>query len=121
MAAAIRELPRAKGAGLSIHDPLPGTDPHGIPIRSSVRVEPDDAAIEVDLRDNPDNLQNGMNMTEATATAAALIGVFNSLDPTIPKNGGSARRVRVLLREGCVAGVPRHPVCCSVATTWRRR
>ena len=117
IAAAIADLPAARATGLSVHDPLPGTPPEGIAIRSTVTVTPDAGTIEVDLRDNPDNLPCGLNMTEATASAAALIGVFNSLDPTIPKNGGSARRVKVQLREGCVAGIPIHPVCCSVATT----
>ena len=117
MAAAIAELPEAEGRGLSIHDPLPGTSADGVPIQSIVRVLPSEGTIEVDLRENPDALPNGLNMTQATASAAALIGVFNSLDPTVPKNGGSARRVRVLLREGCVAGIPVHPACCSVATT----
>ncbi|MEZ5099983.1 MAG: hydantoinase B/oxoprolinase family protein [Thermoleophilia bacterium] len=117
MAAAIAALPEATAAGESTHDPLPGTPPEGVRIRSTVRALPDEGVVEVDLRDNPDNLPCGLNMTEATAKAAALIGVFNGLDPTIPKNGGAARRVRVLLREGCVAGIPRHPVSCSVATT----
>jgi N-methylhydantoinase B len=117
MAASIGELPELEASALSVHDPLPGTPADGIPIRSTVRVNPGDGVIEVDLRDNPDNLPSGLNMTESTARAAALIGVFNSLDPSVPKNGGSARRVRILLREGCVAGIPRHPASCSVATT----
>ncbi|MGI9657441.1 MAG: hydantoinase B/oxoprolinase family protein, partial [Gaiellaceae bacterium] len=115
--AAIAELPTARATGLSVHDPIPGTPPDGIAIRSTVTVSPDAGTIDVDLRDNPDNLPCGLNMTEATASAAALIGVFNSLDPTIPKNGGSARRISVQLRRGCIAGIPEHPVSCSVATT----
>ena len=117
IAAAIADLPAATASGRSVHDPIPGTPAEGIAIRSTVAVDPEAETIEVDLRDNPDNLPCGLNMTEATAMAAALIGVFNSLDPSIPKNGGSARRVTVLLREECVAGIPRHPVSCSVATT----
>ena len=117
IAAAIGTLPVTSATAVSVHDAIPGTPPEGISIRSSVTVAPEDGTIEVDLRDNSDNLPCGLNMTEATVRAAALIGVFNSLDPTIPKNGGSARRVQVLLREGCVAGIPLHPVSCSVATT----
>ena len=117
IAAAIAELPVARATGLSVHDPIPGTPPEGIAIRSTVTITPAAGVIDVDLRDNPDNLPCGLNMTEATARAAALIGVFNSLDPTIPKNGGSARRINVQLREGCIAGIPKHPVSCSVATT----
>jgi N-methylhydantoinase B len=43
--------------------------------------------------------------------------VFNSIDHTVPPNAGSFRRIRVLLRENCVVGIPRHPTSCSVATT----
>ncbi|MEZ5100629.1 MAG: hydantoinase B/oxoprolinase family protein [Thermoleophilia bacterium] len=117
MRAVIAGLPESETTGVSIHDPIPGTPPEGIRIQSTVRVRPGEQRIEVDLRDNPDNLPCGLNMTESTSRAAALIGVFDSLDPSIPKNGGSARCVDVLLREGCVAGIPRHPASCSVATT----
>jgi N-methylhydantoinase B len=46
-----------------------------------------------------------------------MIGVFNSIDHTIPHNQGSFRRIHVLLRDGCVVGIPRHPASCSAATT----
>jgi N-methylhydantoinase B/oxoprolinase/acetone carboxylase alpha subunit len=46
-----------------------------------------------------------------------ITGVFNSIDPDVPHNAGSFRRIRVLLREGCIAGVPRFPHSCSMATT----
>ena len=35
----------------------------------------------------------------------------------MPANAGSYRRLRIHLREDCVAGVPRHPMSCSLATT----
>ncbi len=117
MAEAIAELPEQEASAVSQHDAIPGTPPDGIPIRSIVRVRHDEGVIEVDLRDNLDNLPSGLNLTESTARAAVLIGVFNSLDPTVPKNGGSGRRVRILLKEGSVAGIPTHPASCSCATT----
>ena len=49
--------------------------------------------------------------------ANAMIGLFNSIDPDIPHNAGSFRRVTVLLREGCIAGIPKFPHSCSMATT----
>jgi N-methylhydantoinase B len=49
--------------------------------------------------------------------AAVMIGLFNSVDPDIPHNAGSFRRITVLLREGCIAGIPRFPHSCSMATT----
>ena len=38
--------------------------------------------------------------------AGAMIGVFNCLDADVPHNAGIFRRLAVLLREGCVVGVP---------------
>jgi N-methylhydantoinase B len=46
-----------------------------------------------------------------------MIGIFNSVPDDVPPNGGSARRINVMLRENCVVGIPRHPASCSVATT----
>jgi N-methylhydantoinase B len=59
----------------------------------------------------------GLNLSEACSRTAALIGVFNSIDHNVPKNAGSFRRIEVLLRENCIAGIPVHPTSCSVATT----
>ena len=86
-------------------------------INVGIAVDPDAAEIEVDLRENPDCLPCGLNLTEATAHTSALIGVFNSLDHTIPRNSGSARAVDVLLRENCCVGIPVHPASCSLATS----
>src|SRR5262249_33904990 len=87
-----------------------------IPIRATVTVDPGEAVIEVDYRDNPDRLPNGMNLTEATARACALTGVLNSIPVDIPVNDGALSRVRVLLREGWAAGIPVHRACCALAT-----
>jgi len=73
--------------------------------------------IEVDLRDNPDNMPCGLNLSEACAVSAGMVGIFNSIDHTVPKNSGSFRRIDIKLREGCIVGIPKHPASCSVATT----
>lgn len=117
MVAAIRRIPAGFASQTSIHDPLPGMSAEGIAIRVEVQVKPDEGLVEVDLRDNPDCLPNGLNLSEACARTSAMVGVFNSVDHTVPKNAGSFRRLRVLLRENCVAGIPRHPTSCSAATT----
>jgi N-methylhydantoinase B len=75
------------------------------------------AMIDVDLRDNPDCYPCGVNLSQACALSAAMVGIFNSIDHTVPPNAGSYRRVTVQLREGCVVGIPRHPTSTSVATT----
>jgi N-methylhydantoinase B len=116
MATAISRLPSGRASFRSVHDPFPGA-PDGVPITAHVAVDANDATVEVDLTDNPDCLPNGLNLTEATARTAAMVGVFNSIGAGVAANAGSFRRIRVKLRENCVAGIPRHPASCSVATT----
>lgn len=117
MTAAIADLPNGSRTVESTHDHFPGTPASGITIRSTIRVDAGEGRIEVDLRDNPDCLPCGLNLSEACARTAALVGVFNSIDHSVPKNAGSFRRVDVLLRENCIVGIPRHPTSCSAATT----
>lgn len=117
MAAAIRRLPAGTAVATSAHDPFPGV-PDGIPTKVTVTVDPAAARITVDLRDNPDCQPCGLNLTEACARTAAMVGVYNGIiDHTVPPNAGSFRRVDVLVRENCAVGIPRHPHSCSVATT----
>ena len=114
---AIASVPSGKTAATSIHDHIPGTPEEGIAIKSEVEVDANEGRITVDLCDNPDCLPCGLNLSEACARTSALIGVFNSIDHRVPKNAGAFRRIKVLLRKGCIAGVPDHPTSCSAATT----
>ena len=118
MSAAIKRMPKGKIVAHNHHDPVdaPGAE-DGVPVKVTVDVDPDVAQIVVDLRDNPDCLPCGINLTESTACTAAMIGVFNSLPLAVPQNAGSFRRLDVLVRENCVAGIPVHPASCSTATT----
>jgi N-methylhydantoinase B len=117
MAHAVSALPTGRASVVSVHDPFPGTPSDGVPIRSTIEVDAVAGRIEIDLRDNPDCLPCGLNLSEACARTAALVGIFNSIDCTVPKNAGAFRRVTVHLRENCVVGIPRHPTSCSAATT----
>jgi N-methylhydantoinase B len=113
---AIRRLPAGRLRSSSRHDALPGL-PDGININVTVEIVPEQGCVHVDLTDNPDCVPLGMNLSEACATSAALIGVLNCIDSTIPRNAGSFRRVKVKLRENCCAGIPRFPASCSMATS----
>ena len=113
---AIRELPAGTYSHTTYHDPIPDVAEEGIPITAKVTVDPEEGMVTVDLRDNPDCVPGGVNLSEACATGSCRIGVFYNLDPTIPHNQGSAGRVRVLLRDGCVVGRPTYPVGTSNAT-----
>jgi N-methylhydantoinase B len=114
---AIGRMPAGVAVRRSRHDPFPGTPSDGIPIAVKVTIDPQAGEIEVDLRDNPDCLPCGLNLSEACSRTAAMVGVFNAIDHTVPKNSGSFARIKVLLRENCIVGIPRHPTSTSVATT----
>ena len=117
MVEAVRALPAGRAVSVSRHDPFPGTPEDGIPVKVDVTVDPEAARITVDLTDNMDCLPCGLNLSEACARTSAMVGIFNSIDHTVPKNAGSFRRIELRLRENCVVGIPRHPTSCSVATT----
>jgi N-methylhydantoinase B len=113
---ALAAMPAGRATAMTTHDPYPGA-PDGIPVKATVSFAPDEARVEIDLRDNPDSFPCGLNLSEACARTAAMIGLFNSLPASIPTNAGSFRRITTLLRHGCVVGIPEHPTSTSVATT----
>lgn len=112
---AISELPSGTFERTGQHDSLAGIP--AIPLKVRVTVDAAEGRVEIDLRDNPDCVPAGLNLTRATATNSAIAGVFNNIDPEVPHNAGSFRRVTVHLRENCVVGIPQHPTSCSLATT----
>ena len=117
MMAEIRKMPAGKAIGHGAHDPVPGLVPDGIPINMTLEVKPEEALIEIDLRDNIDCLDCGLNESEACTLNNVIAGIFNCIDPEIPNNSGAFRRIRIHLRDGCVVGRPAFPHSCSVATT----
>lgn len=117
MRRALRALPAARVTRECAHDPLPPMMPDGIPVRVTVTIDPEAGEVELDLTDNIDNMDNGLNLSEACSISNSVAGVFNCLPPDIPRNGGSYRCIRMKLREGAAIGIPRFPHSCSVATT----
>lgn len=116
-AAAIKALPAARLTNSGQLDPLGDFLPQAVPLNVRIEIDPEEALIRVDLRDNVDCVDAGINQSEATSIANAITGVFNCLQYDLPLNSGSFRRVKVLLRENCVAGIPEFPHSCSTATT----
>jgi N-methylhydantoinase B len=116
MADAIGKLPARTLEASSKHDPI-DCAPDGIPVTVKVTIDPAEQRVTVDLRDNPDCVPGGFNLSEATATSGAIIGVFNAIPEDVPRNAGAFRRVTTLLRENCVVGIPLEPTCTSLATT----
>ncbi|MBT5432655.1 MAG: hydantoinase B/oxoprolinase family protein [Rhodospirillaceae bacterium] len=117
MSEAIAGLPAGRATAQTRHDHFPGTPEAGVPVRATVEIDPVERRISVDITDNIDCMPCGLNLSEACARSAALVGLFNSLGQNIPANAGSIRRIEVKLRENCVVGIPRHPTSVSVATT----
>jgi N-methylhydantoinase B len=115
--AAIGQLPSGTYSYAVRHDPVPGVADEGIPIKATVTVDAAEGLITVDVRDNPDCVPGGLNLSEACAVASCRIGVFYNIDPSIPHNHGSASRIVALLRDGCVVGRPQHPIGTSCATS----
>jgi N-methylhydantoinase B len=113
----IRAMPGGTVVKESTHDVFPGTPDEGVRIKVTVAVKPQEAMIEVDMTDNPDAMPNGLNLSEACALSAPMVGIFNSIEHSVPKNAGSFRRIKIHLRDGCIVGRPAHPYSCSVATT----
>ncbi len=116
MITSIGRMPGGKKVIHTRHDPFPGAE-EGIEVKVEVEVRPEEGIVEVDLRDNPDCLPCGLNLSQACTESSVLLGIFNSIPEDVPTNAGSLRRVKMHLRENCVVGIPRHPTSCSVATT----
>jgi len=112
----ISQMPAGTIVGHGAHDPF-GPAPDGIPINVRITVDPEAGMVELDLTDNVDCLPAGVNESRTCAMNNCMTGFFNSIDPDIPHNAGTFRRVQVKLRENCVVGIPEFPHSCSVATT----
>ncbi len=115
----ISKLERKNFHGLGKHDPVENLLPEGVEIQCSVSVDPQKEQITVDLRNNPDNVPAGINMCEANIKSAVTQAIFTSIgsSDTLPRNSGSLRRINILLRKGCVVGIPEFPFSTSSATT----
>lgn len=115
--ASIAQLPAGTFTYEVRHDPVAGVAEAGIPIKAVVTVDPKKGLITVDVRDNPDCVAGGLNLTEACAVASCRIGVYYNLDASVPHNEGSSSRIVPLLRDNCVVGRPSHPTGTSCATS----
>jgi N-methylhydantoinase B len=116
MEQAISELPARQLHARSQHDPIPGL-PDGVEVNVTIDVDPDAGRVRFDLRDNPDCIPFGLNVSESCARGGCIIALLNCLPADIPRNAGSFRRVEVLLREGSIMGGLVEPYSASVSTT----
>lgn len=112
----IQKLPAGHIIAENRLDPMP-VAPAGIPLKAEVTVDPESGYIDVDLRDNIDCLPAGINASVACTISAVMQGVFGTVDPSVPHNAGSFRRVRIYLRENCIIGIPRFPASLAMSTS----
>ncbi|UGS38557.1 hydantoinase B/oxoprolinase family protein [Capillimicrobium parvum] len=117
MADAIRRLPAGVVTEEVWHDPIDGVLPDGFRVRVKLEVDPAEAMIRVDLTDNGDCLDCGLNLTETTSRIGAVQGVLNCIPERVPINEGSFRRIEITMRDGAAIGRPAFPHSTSVATT----
>ncbi|MCW3031281.1 MAG: hypothetical protein JWM66_1414 [Solirubrobacterales bacterium] len=113
---AIRKLPAQRLHARGRHDPIPGL-PDGVEVNVTVDVLPEEGRVSFDLRENPDCIPFGLNVSEYCARGGCTIALLNCLEDDVPRNAGSFRRVEVLLREGSIAGGLVEPYSASVSTT----
>jgi len=101
------------------YDPVPGVLPEGLTVRADVEVKPVEGRIIVDFTSNEDSQPCGLNMCEATVTAAARTGILNRLSvraAEFPCCEGALSRIEIKMREGSIVGKARHPYSSSIAT-----
>ncbi len=113
---AIRKLPAKRLHASGKHDPIPGL-PEGVDVNVTIEVKPEDGKVVFDLRENPDCIPFGLNVSEYCARGGCTIALLNCLEDDVPRNAGSFRRVEVLLREGSIAGGLTEPYSASISTT----
>jgi N-methylhydantoinase B len=116
MEQAISKLGARQLRATSHHDHIPGL-PDGVEVKVTIDVDPQEGRVSFDLRDNPDCIPFGLNVSESCARGGCIIALLNCLEEDIPRNAGSFRRVEVLLREGSIMGGLVEPYSASVSTT----
>jgi N-methylhydantoinase B len=99
------------------YDPIPEILPNGVDVKVKITVDSDEGFITCDFTENEDCVPCGLNLCEATLTAAALSGVFNRMSlSNFPYCEGALSRIIVKMREGSIVGKANHPFSASVAT-----
>ena len=112
----IRKLRKAHLEYETRYDPVPGVADDGIPVRIAADIDPEAGFIHIDVTNNVDAVEGGLNLCQATTRASATVGVLCNLDPDIPHNDGTFKRLPIRMAEGKVVGYVLHPRCMSVAT-----
>ena len=92
-------------------DPAPGVS--DVPIECEVRISGD--SVEVEFVNVRDQVNRGVNATEAVLLAGGGIPLLMLLDPDVPHNHGCLERIRVDARKGSICNAS-YPASTSLAT-----
>ena len=113
----IKKLPSGTSEYQTTFDAIPDLIPEGVNVKVKLTIEPENYQVIVDFTDNEDSKKCGLNLCEATLTAAGRAGVLGHLSPDIPLCEGALKHIVVKMREGSIVGKAKHPFSSSVATT----
>ena len=89
----------------------------GVPITAKVTVDPKKGLITVDVRDNPDCVPGGLNLTEACVVASCRIGVYYNLDASVPAQSRQRQPHRAAAARQLRRRAAEHPIGTSCATS----
>ena len=111
----IQKLPKGVWYQEEACDPGPwGASPR---IRIKLSIDPDEAIINIDMTETDDDFPFGVNCTWSCIRGAVINGTLQCLDPTLPRNQGAWRHMRITTRKGSMVD-PNWPKATSSATTW---
>jgi len=113
----IKKIPKGTWSTELLSEKVEPIAPKGVLLRIKMNIDPNEAMITYDLTKVPDQLPWGYNLSAACARGACIQGTMACLNSNLPRNYGVYKHIRVLLREGSVAGIPKWPVGTSCATT----
>lgn len=118
----IKKLPKAHLEYETTHDPTPYIDDkeaaeNGIPVRMKMNIDPDEGYVYIDVTDNRPSVKGGLNMSKATTRANTMQGILSMVDPNIPHNDGTFKRLKIKMGKNLVVGESEHPISMSSSTT----
>ena len=113
----IKALPEGTWEQETLMDPLPFA-PDGINLKVKLTIDHTQEKMIIDLRENPDQVEGGINLPHASSITGISQGIFACLDYTLPHNSGAFSCIEFLLREGSIAGIPKFPASTAVSTSY---
>lgn len=116
MAELIRGLPKGTWYEEAMSEKYEGFLPEGALLKVKMSIDPEAETITFDLTNMPEQVKGGINLSEACSRGACVIGTMCCIDPSLPRNDGVYKHIKVIQAEGSLAGKPKWPASTSLAT-----